>query len=129
MIWRLLSQLTELMPHLARLVPLLERFGVGGLAAADVAALQASLEGRMGAMTDGHKTLQMQLKDHTVQMAAVEAKLEELRMQMTRLQAEMNDAAAAQQKAQMRLGVLMGLVVLLVIAVGIVLALMLVGRR
>jgi len=84
---RLYQQFCDIAPHLARLLPMLERLVTGtnftaGLAggAAAAAVDLSGVHGHLDAMSKAHTALLRQLQDQTVQLAGVEEEVKRLRM-------------------------------------------------
>ncbi len=112
MIWRLLAQLSDLMPYLVRLVPMLERFGIAGVQQVELTGIEKGV----GELKDSHHSLLTQLQDHNVRLAAIEGKLEQMQMQSSRLEEQLGSLAEAIQSSQRRLALLLGLTILLLLA-------------
>ncbi len=79
---RLLFQLSELLPHLSRLVPMAERYFSGDRNA--LPPVMKELRENMDDLHTFHSTLARQLQDQSVQLAAVEEELKRLRLSTLR---------------------------------------------
>lgn len=79
---RLLLQLSELLPHLSRLVPMAERYFSGDRNA--LPPVMHELQDNLGNLHISHEALVRQLHDQSVQLAAVEEELKRLRLSTLR---------------------------------------------
>jgi len=73
---KVLAQLFELLPHLARLVPMADKFFALRTAAekaneAAMAAMAEGVRGDLGQLTEAHSGLYRQLQEQSAQLAAV----------------------------------------------------------
>jgi hypothetical protein len=112
MLWRLIAQLTELMPHLMRLVPMLDRMAGKGVPPELLNGLQQG----MGDLNDSHHSLVNQLKDQNLQLASIQGKLEQLQLDSTRLKERTADLEDQLHAAHSRTRLLIWLVVFLLLA-------------
>ncbi|MHB1022617.1 MAG: hypothetical protein ACYC46_14330 [Acidobacteriaceae bacterium] len=79
---RLLMQLSELLPHLSRLVPMAERYFSGDRNA--LPPVMHDLQDNLENLHSSHESLVRQLHDQSVQLAAVEEELKRLRLSTLR---------------------------------------------
>jgi hypothetical protein len=77
---KLLMQLIDMLPRLAKLLPSLERLMIGGGAAAVAVEGVSELREELGRNSNAHAGLVRQLQDQTIQLAAVEEEVRRLRM-------------------------------------------------
>jgi hypothetical protein len=110
MLWRLIAQLTELMPQLMRLIPLLDRFNNNAST-----EMMNALQSGVGDLHDSHRTLVSQLKDQSLHFAAIEAKLEQQQIENGRLQLRVEELREQAGQVESRLGWLLAAVALLVV--------------
>jgi|GEM_PF-1909417 len=126
MIWRLISQLTELTPHLMRLVPLLDRLSSSSSTPPE---LLADLQETVTELKNANQTSVKQMKDQSLHMAAIEGRLEEQQLYTARVEERLDEMKHRYRSTEMRLGLLLALMGLLLVANTVALALVLFGKR
>jgi len=119
-------QLVELLPHVTRLVPMVDRFFASKVASekaneAALAAMAEGVRGDLGQVTAAHAGLYRQLQDQSAQIAEVATDVRQVRRTIES-QAE-RLAALEKQVAMVKLWVQVG-IGLLVVGFGVVIALL-----
>jgi len=123
---KVLMQLVELLPHVTRLVPMVDRFFASKVASekaneAALAAMAEGVRGDLGQVTAAHAGLYRQLQDQSAQIAEVATDVRQVRRTIES-QAE-RLAALEKQVAMVKLWVQVG-IGLLVVGFGVVIALL-----
>ena len=100
---KVLAQLFELLPHLARLVPMADKFFASRTAAekaneASMTAMAEGVRGDLGQLTEAHSGLYRQLQQQSTQLAAVAEDVQRSR-QTTEDQAQRMEALEQQMKS------------------------------
>ena len=100
---KVLAQLFELLPHLARLVPMADKFFASRTAAekaneAAMAAMAEGVRGDLSQLTEAHSGLYRQLQQQSTQLAAVAEDVQRSR-QTTEDQAQRMEALEQQMKS------------------------------
>jgi len=116
-----ISSLIELAPHVARLVPMADRFFNSKSAEADASRtameqMAEGLRGDLGQVTASHAGLYRQLNDQSVQLSAVAADVRAVKLSADSLEARITRL----ETQTTRLTQLVGLALLLLIALCIV---------
>jgi len=100
---KVLAQLFELLPHLARLVPMADKFFASRTASekaneAAMAAMAEGVRGDLSQLTEAHSGLYRQLQQQSTQLAAVAEDVQRSR-QTTEDQAQRMEALEQQMKS------------------------------
>jgi len=123
---RLYQQFCDVAPHLARLLPLLERMVTGtnftaGLAGGAAAATVdlTGVHGHLDEMSKANTALLRQLQDQTLQIAGVEEEVKRLRMALEHSERRMEAAEREIASVGMWVKALGGIAVVLLVIIAV----------
>ena len=123
---RLYQQFCDIAPHLARLLPILERVVTGtsftaGLAGGAVAAEVdlSGVHGHLDEMSKANTALLRQLQDQTLQIAGVEEEVKRLRMALEHTERRLESAEREIASVGMWVKALGGIAVVLLVIIAV----------